>query len=265
MTQAIQARAYWEDTVDSYIDNVEPLTAQFCLDTAELAQIEPGMHLLDVATGPGALALEAEARGAEVVAIDFSQAMIDQLEARAQGRRIQALRMDGQALKFPVSSFDRVCSVLGVALFPDWRTGLTEMARVLRPGGLAVVTTGSTAVGYGPYMIIGEALEALFPGTVATIGVEGITALAGAHRFAAEMHKAGFRDVEIHTRSHMFGFDAAIFETARHVFQANAVTADLDEAGQSRVLEEAARIATRTQRNGKVERLCAAYIAVARL
>jgi SAM-dependent methyltransferase len=45
--------------------------------------------------------------------------------------------MDGQALDLPDAAFDAVFSIFGVIMFPDWRKGLAEMARVTRPGGTA--------------------------------------------------------------------------------------------------------------------------------
>ena len=64
MAQPIQTAAYWDETADAYIVGAEPFTAQFCRDAVALAEIETGMSLLDIATGPGALALAAAAEGA---------------------------------------------------------------------------------------------------------------------------------------------------------------------------------------------------------
>lgn len=264
MTLAIQSRDYWDGAVQSYVASAEPFTALFCADAVALAQIESDMHLIDVATGPGALALAAEAKGAEVTAIDFSAAMIDQLRSRAQGRRIDAIQMDGQALDLPDGSFDRACSVFGIPLFPDWRAGLAEMARVLRPGGRAVVATASTPVGFGPYMVLAQARAALFGGSPATLGVEGMAALADEGRLVAEMSDAGFETVEVHQRNHNFAFDIAIFQTAREMLDASPVIADLAEPDRARVIDEAAHMAAESQKDGKLNLDCVAHFATAK-
>jgi SAM-dependent methyltransferase len=264
MSLDIQDVAYWDGAVESYEASAEPFTGLFCADAVALAEVEHGMMLLDVATGPGALALAAERAGAVVTAIDFAQAMVDRLAVRSAGRRIEARRMDGQALDLPDGQFDRACSVFGVPLFPDWRAGLREMARVLKPGGLAVVATASTPVGFGPYMMLADLREALFPGQPAIGGPEGMAALAGRDRLAQAMRDAGFAEVVVHDRSHCFAFPAAIFETARDMLHASPAIADLAASERDLLLDRAAAVAAAEQRDGKLELLCTAYLAVAR-
>jgi len=118
MSAPIQTAAFWDQSADGYIASAEPFTAQFCVDAMELAAIEPGMTLLDVATGPGALALAAARAGAVVTAIDFSETMVDRLRGRVGDLPVDAQCMDGQALALADASFDRACSVFGVPLFP---------------------------------------------------------------------------------------------------------------------------------------------------
>lgn len=119
MPLPIQTSEFWDDAADQYVASAEPFTAMFCEDAADLARIEPGLTLLDVATGPGALALAAARREAKATAIDFSQSMVGRLAARTDDLAIVARQMDGQALDLDDASFDRVCSVFGVPLFPD--------------------------------------------------------------------------------------------------------------------------------------------------
>ena len=190
MPLPIQTAEFWNDTADQYVASAEPFTAMFCEDAAELAQIEPGLTLLDVATGPGALALAAARRGARVTAIDFSQAMVDRLAGRIGELPIVARQMDGQALALDDASFDRVCSVFGVPLFPDWRAGLAEIARVLRPGGLAVVATADNGHGFGPNQFLAMAREEV-TGVPAPVEMDAWAILADRDHFAKEMRTAG--------------------------------------------------------------------------
>ncbi len=104
---------------------------------ADLAQVGPGSTALDVATGTGDLAVELARRGAEVTGMDFAPAMLEIARRKAPGLRFE----EGDALKLaqPDGSFDAVTVGFGARNFSDLDRGLSEMARVTRPGGRVVV------------------------------------------------------------------------------------------------------------------------------
>ena len=104
---------------------------------ADLAQVGPGSTVLDVATGTGDLAVELARRGAEVTGMDFAPAMLEIARRKAPGLRFE----EGDALKLaqPDGSFDAVTVGFGARNFSDLDRGLSEMARVTRPGGRVVV------------------------------------------------------------------------------------------------------------------------------
>jgi demethylmenaquinone methyltransferase / 2-methoxy-6-polyprenyl-1,4-benzoquinol methylase len=121
---------------------------------ADLARVSPGDRVLDVATGTGDLALELARRvgpTGEVIGSDFAEGML----ARA---RIKAERGDqgdvrprfewGDALELPYKddSFAAATVGFGARNFSDLARGLTEMARVVRPGGRVVVLEITTPV-----------------------------------------------------------------------------------------------------------------------
>jgi demethylmenaquinone methyltransferase/2-methoxy-6-polyprenyl-1,4-benzoquinol methylase len=105
--------------------------------TADLARVAPGDRVLDVATGTGDLAVELRRRGAEVVGLDFSERMLELAREKAPDVRFEA----GNALELPYADgeFDAVTVGFGARNFDDLRAGLSEMARVTRPGGRVVV------------------------------------------------------------------------------------------------------------------------------
>jgi demethylmenaquinone methyltransferase/2-methoxy-6-polyprenyl-1,4-benzoquinol methylase len=107
---------------------------------ADLAAVGPGSRALDVATGTGDLAVELARRvgpDGEVVGSDFSEEML----ALAR-RKAPALHFEwGNALElpYPDGRFDAATVGFGARNFSDLDRGLSEMARVVRPGGRVVV------------------------------------------------------------------------------------------------------------------------------
>lgn len=82
--------------------------------------------------------------GAHVLAADLSPKMIERLKARACDEglsNLEARVMDGHALELEDNTFDISASQFGVMLFPDLPRGLSELARVTRPGGRVLMVT----------------------------------------------------------------------------------------------------------------------------
>jgi SAM-dependent methyltransferase len=98
-------------------------------------------RVLEVGPGPGELSERIRRDlGADVVAVDISERMIELTRARG----VEAIIGDVQQLPFPDGSFD--CAVAAWMLYhvPDVGRGIAELARVLRPGGrLVAVTNGA--------------------------------------------------------------------------------------------------------------------------
>lgn len=73
----------------------------------------------------------------ELTGIDISPKMLDRARQRADalGRPVELRIGDAQALAFPDASFDTVVVTLGLCSIPDGRRAVSEVRRVLRPGG----------------------------------------------------------------------------------------------------------------------------------
>lgn len=110
----------------------------------KLVEPEPGMKILDVATGTGKGALCLAPSGAEVVGLDFTPAMLDIFRGKAEtsGQDIRLVRGSAAALPFADGEFDAVVNLNFMHLFPPvsrQRVFAQELHRVLRPGGRLVV------------------------------------------------------------------------------------------------------------------------------
>ncbi len=190
----------WTLVADAYAAELEPQFARYARDALALGALSPGARVLDVATGPGTLAMLAAAAGHAVSAVDFSPAMIENLRARlaAPGApTIDARVGDGQALPFGDATFDGAFSMFGLMFFPDRGAGFQELRRVLRPGGRAVVSSWAPFVGVFATMF--ESLRALLP-DVPFAG--GKPPLGTAEEMSGEMAAAGFGGVTVHTVAH---------------------------------------------------------------
>jgi demethylmenaquinone methyltransferase/2-methoxy-6-polyprenyl-1,4-benzoquinol methylase len=109
---------------------------------ADLAGLEPGGRGLDVATGTGDLAIELALRvvpTGEVVAVDFSERMLELARDKADGLPIRFEAANALALPFKDDDFDAATVGFGARNFSDLEQGLRELSRVVRPGGRVVV------------------------------------------------------------------------------------------------------------------------------
>jgi len=107
--------------------------------TAFATGLGPGGRALDVACGSGKLSLELRRLAGDglIVGLDFSGGMLAVAAEHARGPSY--VRGDGLALPFRDAVFDAVTVAFGLRNFAEPERGLREMARVVRPGGRAVV------------------------------------------------------------------------------------------------------------------------------
>ena len=110
-----------------------------------LAALRPGERVLDIACGTGLVtwpAAHAVGPSGSVIGTDLSQDMVTRAseQARALGVTNATFeRMDAEDLQCEPHSFDAVLCGLGLMYVPDSQKALTEMHRMLRPGGRVVV------------------------------------------------------------------------------------------------------------------------------
>ena len=98
-------------------------------------------RLLEVPVGTGVLTMPVyrELPGADIICLDYSEAMMASAQAKAQAAGLQNVRFmqgDVGALPFGDEQFDIVLSLNGFHAFPDKEAAYRETFRVLKPGGV---------------------------------------------------------------------------------------------------------------------------------
>ena len=129
------------------------------------AAVAPGDRVLDVGTGPGYLALAASnlvGPDGGAVGIDASPEMIDRARTRAarQGSRAEYLVAAAESLPFDDHTFDVVVSRLVFHHLPGdvKAAALSEMARVLKPGGRILIVDMASPTARGAHHLLAHVL-----------------------------------------------------------------------------------------------------------
>lgn len=105
--------------------------------------------VLDVACGTGDLSIELRQNAAaRVIGIDFCRPMLEIAFTKAAGQshEIPFVEGDAMSLAFSDNSFDAVTIAFGLRNLPNFQKGLTELRRVLKPGGKLVILEFSSPV-----------------------------------------------------------------------------------------------------------------------
>lgn len=233
---------HWDTAARHYEKTAHPFTARYAETALARVTLTSDSRVLDVAAGTGALALLAARTGAQVLATDFSPGMIARIAA-SNLPNVEARVMDGQALALEDASFDAVFSIFGVIMFPDWRKGLAEMARVTRPGGHGVIATWREH-GAATFLLLGQIRRKLFPDREGMMMMpEAVKALSEPADFACELVAAGYRDPRIEPVTHDYMLNLAALAEPDSLFGMSPDWTSLDAAEKDAVITEVRQMA----------------------
>jgi SAM-dependent methyltransferase len=171
----------------------------------EYARPQPGMKVLDVASGTGEPAISLAARvgpAGHVTALDLSADLLEIADERARQRaftNFSTRQADAHHLPFPDQSFDLATCRFGVMFFADAKRALAELNRVLKPGGRACF------LAWGPFeqpywsSTIGVVVKHIGGAAIAPGGPDPFR-FAEPGSLSAALRGAGFQTVEEETR-----------------------------------------------------------------
>lgn len=239
----------WGVASRGYAEKVAPILMQpFANTFVERLAVDSDAEALEVGAGSGALTEILSRQVKSLLATDFAPKMIDVLQERMQAvgaTNVRVAVMDGQALELDDCSFDAAACSFALMLFPDRAKGFSELCRVLRPGGRAVVSGWAGPDKFEAFGLFLDGLRAAFPDMPSPPSPPPVFSLANPVEFKAEMEASGFCDVEVEFVSR--DLEVATFDEVWATLTAGAPPVQvlfdrIGSAGQERLRESLGKI-----------------------
>jgi len=163
-------------------------------------------YLLDIATGTGDFAITAsKIKDIIITGIDISDQMLavgrEKLNKLNLQDRVNFLTGDSENIEFPDNSFEAITVAFGVRNFENLNKGLSEMYRVLKPEGLAVILEFSKPKAFPVKQIYNFYFKFILPSlgklvskdnSAYTYLPESVSLFPDGRHFIVELEKAGF-------------------------------------------------------------------------
>jgi ubiquinone/menaquinone biosynthesis C-methylase UbiE len=267
-------RQQWDVAAAAW-DHWNPLLRQWLGEATEvmldMAGVQPGSRVLDVAAGAGDQTLQAAVRvgrQGHVLATDISPKILEFAATQAQRAgfgHVQTAVQDGESLEVPEAGFDAVISRLGLIYFPDQQRALRSMKRALRPGGRVAAIVYSTPERNGFFSIPVSVIRARAALPPPLPGQPGPFSLGGSGVLEAALESAGFTNVA----SRVIGAPLRLSSAAECVrFEQESfgalhqMLASLDAQGKAAAWKEISTKLSQFERDGRFEGPCELVVAV---
>ncbi len=173
--------------------------------TAEILE-RPDARVLDICCGTGDLVLALAKKGRPVLGSDFCHPMLVAAHQKVEQQRAPAVLFESDALTLPLrdASLDLLTVAFGFRNLANYESGLAEMRRVLRPGGMAAIlefTTPPNALFGAVYHLYCRRILPYIGGLISgsrdayTYLPESVRKFPAAPELASMMRRAGFSEV----------------------------------------------------------------------
>jgi ubiquinone/menaquinone biosynthesis C-methylase UbiE len=198
---------------------------------ANVAGVEKGQRVLDLACGTGVVARKAArlvGPSGKVVGLDVNEGMLHMARQLAEQKGIAGIDWrQGEASDIPFSerAFDVVLCQQGLQYFPDRQTALREMARVLVPGGQLALSVWRSLARYPFFMAMVKAIDR-YIGNGATDSFHAACSLADRDELRSLINNAGFRNIRIRLEVKVVRFPS-LEEFIPGYLAATPITADI--------------------------------------
>lgn len=189
----------WNMVAENYGEMADWVMTPFAKKALETISCDKSSSVLDVACGTGILTCMLAGLTHDVHALDFSSDMLSDLRIRLNKREIQNVEVihgDGQNLPFKDQTFDSAFSLFGLMFFPDRIQGFKELHRVLKPNGLAAVSSWASIEKSTLMQVTSAAIKSALPDAPSPRGMSNT--LENPELFKSEMEAAGFQSVNIY-------------------------------------------------------------------
>ena len=193
---------------------------RFAEPLVDLAQLQKGQHVLDIATGTGIVAIAAAqivGNQGKVIGVDISSGMLAQAQRKIDAaglQNIELIEVDADYLNFPDDSFDAILCSSAIVYLTDIPASLQQWYRFLKPGGIVAFSCNAETAFTASILFREKAQN--YRVTIANPN----EILGTPERCQNLLQEAGFQDIKILTQQ--FGF---YLSDAQEGWQPNANSA----------------------------------------
>jgi ubiquinone/menaquinone biosynthesis C-methylase UbiE len=215
----VSARQHWQfagnvpENYERYL--VPSIFGPWAGDLVEAAALRRGDRVLDIACGTGIVArtaVRALGTGSNVVGLDVSAPMLAVAKSAAEGEVLSVEWREGSAMKLPFAdgAFDVAFCQQGLQFFPDRSAALSEIHRVMAPGGRLVLSVWREIELSPAFVVLADALARHISPEAGKMMTAGPFSWSDQETLRATIAGAGFSDITVRPAQKILRFPSPI-------------------------------------------------------